>query len=246
MSTEVVIPNEELIINPAAYMWLLQGENMVGKSTVFAQIPDVRFIAVGANIKQLRVPQVWPTTWREVLKVTKDALADDSVSFIVYDTIDAIHQLQYVHTRKENPWKPGADHIGEISHGKGYDLAEDRFLEFLWSLKGCGKGVGLIANEIWVEKTYKGEPILQFLPDMDKRGKKIVSRAADIKARMFVDSMKDADGKVISKRYITCTSDSKYIGGDRTSRLGAYEKIELTSPEECWNDIVKAFQGDPS
>jgi hypothetical protein len=246
MPNKVITPDEELILDPAAYTWLLVGDNMAGKSTLFSRVPGARFIAIGANIRHLRVPQVWPKTWAQAKEDTKAAVEDPSVSFIVLDSIDAFHQYAYRDTCKNNPWRPGVDHVSEIDMAKGWDLSEDRFNEFIWWLKYCGKGVGMIANELWVEKNFKGEKIHQYLPDLDKRGRRAVSRAADIKARMFVDSERGEGGNLISKRYITCASEAKFTVGDRTGRLEKYGRIELTSPENCWNDIIKAFQGEPS
>lgn len=222
------------------YIATIYGEPKAGKTTLASRMPGAYFLATEPGHRFVSVYKSEPKTWKELQKyVELLCRKDHDHQTIVVDTVSNAYDMCCEFVCAHNPWKPGVDHISELEWGRGFAVVKQEFRRIIRDLAQAGFGIVFIAHEAVRDLEFKGMKRTRIIPNLNKSGRDAVLDISDMIGRIWAESSEK--GGV--KRYISFQPNDVFEAGDRTGRLSAYDKIELTSAEKCWADVVSAFKG---
>lgn len=208
--------------NPLAYSMLLYGPTKVGKTTFAAQAEGALFLETEPGTQALSVYSVKVGDWATLLRALGElgkALesGDKRFSTVVIDTVDNAYQFCIDYCLREK--LDGAQHLADISHGKGYQVVNNEFHRVLLKLAHMPIGVLLISHskERRVEtRTGSYDKTTTTLPDS---ARKIVLGLMDIVLLAEIQATQDKDGGVRTRRVLHTKPTPAFDAGDRTGRL---------------------------
>jgi len=215
----------------------------VGKTTLASCVPGAYFLATEPGHKFVSVHKSEPKDWAELKKYVA-LLSRETHDFknVVFDTVSNAYDMCCAYTCKHNPWKPGVDHISELDWGKGFSMVKNEFRSVITALSQAGLGIIFIAHEMVRDLEFHGVKRARIIPNLNKSARDAVLDISDMIGRIFVEPVENGEKRMA--RFITFKPHADYEAGDRTGRLERVDRIELTSPREGWNDIVRVFQGE--
>ena len=233
--------------DPMRYIWLLYGEPKIGKTTIASKMPHAYFIATEPGHKFLELYKTDVGNWSELLETCKQLVKEKEThdfKTVVFDTASNAFEMLCDHVIKEA--KEDGLNEGKLSFGKGYATAKRQFKAVLVALANHGFGIVLIVHEVLKDSNVHGVERSRFLPNLSKVSRDSMVPLCDFIGRMFAGKM-DKDGEMVYCRFIAFEGTPEYEAGDRTNRLAPHGKIELKSPETCWECVAKLFEdGDDS
>lgn len=194
------------------YIVFFYGQEKSGKTTVATKFPQHLLIAFEKGFNAIPGAMAQPVNrwseFKQILRELKKPEVHNKFSTIIIDTAD----LAYLYCEKYVCANAGVDAIGDIPYGKGYKLLEQEFDECLRTIVQLDYGLVLISHA--VDKTFKDESGYEFnqiVPTLDNRGRKVVSRMADIIG--YARTVENEEGKVSTRLFMRGTP--RYVAGSR-------------------------------
>lgn len=203
--------------NLKGYSVFLYGAPKTGKTTMACKFPKHLLLAFEKGYNALPGAMAMPVnTWSEfkkILRELKDPEVKETYETVIIDTADVAYALceKYV-CQQESDEKNDYSTVGDIPYGKGYKLVEKEFDEALRAIIQMDYGLVIISHEI--DSTFtdeKGKEFNQFVPTLDKRGRKVCERACDIIA--YARNVDTESGNSVSKLFLRGTP--RFIAGSR-------------------------------
>jgi hypothetical protein len=229
----------------SGYISTWYGAPKTGKTTLASKVPQAYFLATEPGHRFVSVHKSEPRTWQELTKYVQLLCKEDhDFANVVFDTVSNAYDMCCEWVCKHNPWKPGVDHISELDWGKGFGMVKQEFRKIIRDLSSNGFGIIFIAHEMIRDLEFHGVKRSRILPNLNKSARDAVLDISDMIGRIYVEPKENGEEGIA--RYMTFKPHVDWEAGDRTGRFERVDRIELTSPENCWEDIVKVFQGDPS
>lgn len=188
----------------------------VGKTTFATQMPKNLLVSfeVGYNalfnVKAADVDK-W-STFKQIIRQLRQPEAKDMYKTITIDTAGIAYTLceEYICTQQN------VNRIGDIPYGAGYGLVEKEFQECLRQITQMGYGIVLISHSVSrVEKTPDGSEIEIVVPDLPKRGYKVINQLVDIIG--YIDVVWDSEGN--SRRVLYTRKTPQIMAGSRFKYL---------------------------
>lgn len=217
------------------YIVFFYGEEKSGKTTIATRFPQHLLIAFEKGFNAIPGAMAQPinrwSDFKSLLKQLKKPEVQEKFSTIIIDTVD----IAYSYCEKYICNNAGVNTIGDIPFGAGYKLLEKEFDECLRAIVQLNYGLVLISHAI--DKTFKDEngyEYNQIVPTIDNRGRKVVTRMADIIGYSRV--VEDAEGNFSTRLFMRRTP--RYVAGSRFRYTP--ESIEFTY-ENLVNAIKEAI-----
>lgn len=216
---------------------LLYGAPKIGKTTLFANFPDVFFIATEAGQKGVSVYKRDVGSWEDFLIVCKE-LKTEKHNFknVAVDTIDNLVKFcsEYVCRKFE------IKHESDLGFGKGFSLVNNELQRVLTKLTLMGFGVGMISHAKEKEVETRTGKIKKSVPTLSDGVKTLIMGMSDLILYADVEAEKDNEGKVINYRRVLRTKATPYYeAGGRSPRLrGMPDMIDLD-----YNKLLECFEG---
>lgn len=230
----------KLVLNIDNLIKLLYGEAGIGKTTACSQMGNPYFIATERGHVGVEVYKSDVSCWEEFCDVAQELLTTNhDFKPVVIDTVSNAFDMccQYLcRTRK-------VDHIGDLAHGKGYDLVGNEFKKPLLALATSRMGLVMTCHEVLKEASFRGRVISRYWPNLPKRARDIVIPMSNMVGRMFAD-VKNVGQKLEEKRYITFQIRTDCEAKDHSGRLSKIDRICVEPVENCWSNVKKVFLGE--
>lgn len=201
------------------YSVFFYGDPKSGKTTIATRFPKHLILATEKGYNAIPGAMAQPiNSWADIKKVLrqlKDPKAHESFETIIIDTADIAWDLceKYICANAKRPDGGfGVDAIGDIPYGKGFGLVEKEFDETIRAIVQMDYGLILISHSI--DKTFtdeSGKEFNQIVPTLNTRGRKVVSRMADIIG--YSRAVQEEDGKIVTKLFMRGTP--RYMAGSR-------------------------------
>ena len=228
--------------DPMRYIWMLYGEPKIGKTTIASKMPSAYFIATEPGHKFLELYKTDVSSWNGLVEACGQLVKEKEThgfKTIVLDTASNAFEMLCDHVIKES----GEDGLneGKLSFGKGYASVRKQFKGLLVALANHGFGIVLIVHEVLKDSNFHGVERSRYLPNLSKVSRDAMIPLCDFIGRMFNGKV-DKDGDMTFCRFIAFEGTPEYEAGDRTNRLAPHGKIELTSPDTCWESVAKLFE----
>ena len=188
----------------------IYGEPGVGKSVFACHAPNPFFICTDGNYewledwgaKEENHAQVF--TWDQAKKVF-------TMDFSKYDTI-VVDLLEDLFKWCEFEWcqKNGVEHVSDKGYAKGYDITRNEFFIEISKLLALDKNIILIMHGVTsFPKDRRGVEYTKYSPSNrlpDKVVDMIEGRVRYF-LRVFAKTEEDADGNLVTKRYLSLSPD---------------------------------------
>jgi len=202
-----------------------------GKTTIASQFEDALLCAFEAGY--LTLPQVkaqpinrW-SEFKQIIKQLDSEQGHQTYKNIIVDTVDIAYDLCEKYICSAN----GVSSIGDMSYGKGYNLAKKEFDEALRKIPQMGYGLVMISHA--QDKTFKdenGDEYQQIVPTLANQPRLVVDRMSDI--ILYAHPVEDEEG---------CTHTIGYMRG--TPRFVAGSRFKYTPEwiEFSYKNLVDAI-----
>lgn len=224
----------------AAMRVLVHSEAKVGKTTFFAHVPNVVFLAVEEGCNQYKVPQ-----WKEPIRTLEDFEAaieklrygQHAFEAVAIDTLDALEELvrgylerklrEIAKTVKGGDAPKNIAELNEEEYGAGYDLLRDTWKRILGALDVLRDERGmhvLVAchTKSGIERVFDGElDYPRHEPQITGKKSALLIKAwfdyiLFFKTEIFVTKGKGS--KILTsqgERYMHCTAKATHVAGCR-------------------------------
>ena len=188
----------------------IYGEPGVGKSVFACHAPNPFFVCTDGNYewledwgaKEENHAQVF--TWEQAKKVF-------TMDFSKYDTI-VVDLLEDLFKWCEFEWcqKNGVEHVSDKGYAKGYDITRNEFFIEISKLLALDKNIILIMHGITTfPKDRRGVEYTKYSPSNRLPDKVIDMIEGRVRyfLRVFAKTEEDADGNLVTKRYLSLSPD---------------------------------------
>lgn len=224
------------------YSVFLYGDPKSGKTTIATKFPKHLLLAFEKGYNAIPGAMAQPiNSWAEfkkVLRQLKNPEVRNTFETIIIDTADIAYSYceKYICANVKNASGSfGVDSIGDVPYGQGYGMIETEFDEALRAIVQMDYGLVIISHA--VDKTFKdenGQEFNQIVPTLDKRGRKVVSRMADIIG--YSRGIMDEKGNLATKLFIRGTP--RYMAGSRFRYTPDVIDFNYESLTQAINDAI--------
>lgn len=182
------------------------------KTTIASKFPKTLLIAAEKGYSAIPGIMAQPVnSWAEIKKILRQLKTDEAKKMfytIAIDTVDLAYNFCEQYIANQN----GVTTIADIPYGRGYQLVEKEFDSVLRSIVIEDYGLVLISHsEDKVFKDESGAEYNQIVPTLDKRGRKIVTRMADIIG--YARPIQEEDGT--TKTMLFMRGTPRFVAGSR-------------------------------
>lgn len=182
------------------------------KTTIASKFPKTLLIAAEKGYSAIPGIMAQPVnSWAEIKKILRQLKTDEAKKMfytIAIDTVDLAYNFCEQYIANQN----GVTTIADIPYGRGYQLVEKEFDSVLRSIVIEDYGLVLISHsEDKVFKDESGAEYNQIVPTLDKRGRKIVTRMADIIG--YARPIQEEDGA--TKTMLFMRGTPRFVAGSR-------------------------------
>lgn len=237
-----LLPKNEKVIRDSKsnrIKMLIYGAPMIGKTTLASKFPNALILSTDGNFKGTSLPAIVlrkamtvngkAIELAEFIKLFKEEISKDtSYETIIVDLFDdVIDYLEFSISKAHR-----VETIGEIPHGKGWELAAKATTDFVRTLSATGKNIILIAREksVKIEDT-RGKIFDKFIPQI--REKTLTSTASylDFIFRAGVEPVLNKEGKTVEQRMLYIQPAKEHYVAWRPIKQATQEKILLNYEE---------------
>lgn len=230
---------------------LLYGPPKVGKTTVASKFPGAWFVATeqGQDFVPTRKPTVitsWATfcEWGAFMSDTKPTHFTDGtkIETIVIDTVSLLYRMCFVDVcnslNVEDP--------GEMTHGKGWSRLTNEFERVMNTIRSFPFTLVLLAHARQKEFKAKGRTRDRWEMDLGAAAYRWCNAAADLIARMFVDTVVDTKDGKDGEKVVTGTHEERIMQMHPSSDAVAGGRMTDLYPEFInmdYNELVGYADG---
>ena len=189
---------------------VIYGEPGVGKSVFASQAPKPFFICTDGNYEWL---EDWGAKEEDHLQVFSWAQAKEAFTrdFSKYETI-VVDLTEDLFKWCEFEWcqKNNVVHVADLGYGKGYDITRNEFFIEISKLLGLDKNIILIMHGLSIVlKDRRGVEYTKYVPSSRLPDKVIDMIEGRVRyfIRAFAKTEEDADGNLVTKRYLSLSPD---------------------------------------
>jgi len=241
-----------------AFNYLIHSIPKGGKTTLASFFPKVLFLDTQKGTKTMAVDTVdipalitdKRDAWMVVKEVAGELATDEARakwSTVVIDVANELYEMVCAHICTEKK----VTHIGDISHGKGWDEAGRAFRNFLDFLNDCGYCVIVNCHSKQITDQSGTIEVEKMVPDMPGRMKQTLCGWADVILYISIKAIevegdekgeKSKDPKEPQFIYERVAIASPRPGVEAGGRLALPDEIVLSpDPEEGYHRLEAAI-----
>ena len=222
----------------SSYNSFVYGNAKVGKSTLAYELfgGEGLFLAFEQGYNALSgVMAVDITKWADLIQVNKELKkpeVKDKFKVLIIDTVDIMHKYALKHVCL----KEGVQSLGDIPHGKGYQLVDDLIFDMIKTWENLGYKLFFISHaKEKSEKLPTGGEIQKYIPSVERRTLNIVSKFVD--NILFGYLSINAEGQEVRTLYTRETLS--YSAGSRFATLPSEIPFDAKIFKEVWKEAVE-------
>ena len=165
-------------------------------------------------------------------KQLKDVNVKAKFKVLIIDTVDIMHKYALKHVCL----KEGVQSLGDIPHGKGYQLVDDLIFDMIKTWENLGYKLFFISHaKEKSEKLPTGGEIQKYIPSVERRTLNIVSKFVD--NILFGYLSINAEGQEVRTLYTRETLS--YSAGSRFATLPSEIPFDAKIFKEVWKEAVE-------
>lgn len=226
------------------------GPPKIGKSTLASGFEKAYFLVTSRKeVKKLKVPFTLIDSWEATLEATKELLKSPTYKkkydFLVVDFVDQAYLNCTAKTCKDLKIK----HVSEAGYGKGVDMVDFEFKQWINSLIASEYGIIFISHVQTKEVIKQGGSFTKTTCTLPDRARKIILPLVSVIGYIDFVSQKttteDGKTKYRQKRVISFEPSEWLEAGDRDGYLPA-SMVLPDNPSECYELFKSYYTGKKS
>jgi len=237
---DLPITPEEPITTLDKLVWLIYGENKIGKTSLCSRFPDPLFIFFepgGKGLRLFKTPQL--QYWDEFVKVIDNILRSDRFKTIIIDPIDVCYKMAVTYILDKYGVETFNEKGSVTAYGNGNRFVAELFEPQIRRLLASGRGVVFVAHaEKATIETRTGSEYNKITPRMPTKGKEHILDIVNIEAFY---------GYYGDDRYFTIQGSDELDAGHhlkynfRTPSGERVHSVPMFDPEDYSFDEDKAY-----